>query len=322
MSATWKIGFADAKKRLDVFLSEKTGLSRSQAKKQAEAGAYVVNKKPVSGHHFLKEGDVVSVGAGTTRAEGSRADRKRTATQVSNERSGQRQKKVPLQIIKETSDWIIVFKPAGVLMHPDHDHTDGTFIDTVIAHAPQIAKIGEDPARPGIVSRLDKDVSGLVVIAKTQDAFDDLKKQFAAHAVTKEYVALVHGEVPKDEGDLKFRIARSSSKARMAGRPAGSEGGQAAWTHYQVEKRFTGASLLRLQILTGRTHQIRAHLHAFGHPVIGDPLYKLRLPKRNIAIPRVMLQSVALAFDDPATKERVSFTARLDPEFEELISTL
>jgi 23S rRNA pseudouridine1911/1915/1917 synthase len=321
MSASWTIGFADAKKRLDVFLTEKLeGLSRSQAKKQVEAGAYTVNGKVVSGHHFLKEDDVVAVGAmeGKLPAQ-DHTRRDRTAARNASVRGGTT---LPLEIIKETTDWIVVKKPAGVLMHPDHDNLDGTLIDAVMAHAPQVAKIGEDPSRPGIVSRLDKDVSGLVVIAKTQDAFDDLKKQFGEHSVTKEYVALVHGDVTTDEGDLKFRISRSTSKARMAASAANAEGGQAAWTHYAVEKRFTGAALLRLQILTGRTHQIRAHLHAFGHPVIGDPLYKQKQMKRNLNAPRVMLQSVKLAFNDPATGQRVSFEQPLDPEFNTLMQQL
>lgn len=231
----------------------------------------------------------------------------------------------PLNIVEETPEWIVVNKPCGVLMHPDHDHPDGTLIDALVARTPEMATVGEDPTRPGIVSRLDKDVSGLVVIAKTPDAFDNLKHQFAEHSVTKEYIALVHEDIPagKDEGDLKFRIARSASKARMAGRPVGAEGGQAAWTHYEVEQRFVGAALLRLQIFSGRTHQIRAHLHAFGHPVIGDPLYTLKKTKRNVKNPaRLYLQSVHLAFNDPTTNERKDFTLPLDPAFDEMIKTL
>lgn len=325
MSEKWKIGFADAKKRLDVFLTEKIpDLSRAQSKKQVEAGAYTVNGKTVSGHHFLKEGDTVAIG--------TLADAKPAEAQVRRDRNTKRDTAargggvVPeLHIIKETPDWIVVEKPAGVLMHPDHDHVDGTLIDAVMAHSPQVAKIGEDPSRPGIVSRLDKDVSGIVVIAKTAQAFDDLKRQFAEHSVTKEYIALVHGEVPTDEGDLKFRIARSTTKARMAARPAtggDNTDSQAAWTHYAVQQRFTGATLLRLNILTGRTHQIRAHLHAFGHPVMGDPLYKQKQIKRKLAVPRVMLQSVKLEFDDPVSKERIKFEAPIDPEFGTMIKAL
>ncbi|MEN9557681.1 MAG: hypothetical protein RL141_50 [Candidatus Parcubacteria bacterium] len=318
MNAHWTAEATDTGTRLDVFLAAQPGgISRSQIKKKAELGLCFVNQKPVSAHFALKEGDEVEI-----REEGTpRAKAPHRATPVKT-RKTERGDTVPLEILRETADWIVLNKPAGVLVHPDHAHPDGTLIDAVIAHAPGVSKVGEDPLRPGIMSRLDKDVSGIVVIAKTQDAFEHLKRQFAEHKVTKQYLALVHGEIPTDEGDLKFRIARSTTKARMAARPVGSEGGQAAWTHYTVEKRFTGATLLRLQILSGRTHQIRAHLHAFNHPVVGDRLYELKQTKRRLTPPRLMLQSVLLAFDDPTTGERVSFTLPPDPAFETVIATL
>jgi 23S rRNA pseudouridine1911/1915/1917 synthase len=317
MPNSWKVKFIDAGKRLDVFLAgEVPDLTRAQAKKRIESGEFLVNTKRVPVHHFLKEGDevlrVMDVGD-------------RTAKKTPHVPAPETRPTVPapkLNIIAETPDWIVVEKPAGVLMHPDSENPSGTLIDAVIEHAPQVAKVGEDPGRPGIVSRLDKDVSGLVVIAKTQAAFDDLKRQFGEHSVHKEYLALVHGEVPKEEGDLKFRIGRSTTKARMAARAETSEGGQAAWTHYDTIQKFRGATLLKLQILTGRTHQIRAHLHAFGHPVIGDTLYKQRLPERKIEAPRLMLQSISLAFIDPKTKEKREFTLEPDPAFEKLIKTL
>jgi 23S rRNA pseudouridine1911/1915/1917 synthase len=192
----------------------------------------------------------------------------------------------------------------------------------VIEHEPSVAKVGEDLIRPGIMSRLDKDVSGLVVIAKTQDAFDHLKKQFAEHTVKKEYVALVFGEMEDDEGDIKFRIGRSSTKARMASFPEHAKEGQAAWTHYDVDKSYKGATLMKLQILTGRTHQIRAHLLAAQHPVIGDPLYKPKSVTRKIESPRLLLQSVALEFDDPTSGERRAFEVELDSEFKQVINKL
>jgi 23S rRNA pseudouridine1911/1915/1917 synthase len=317
MPNSWKVKFKDANKRLDVFMAENVdSLTRAQAKKRIESGEFLVNKKSATVHHFLKEGDVVErvMDVGD-----------RTAKKLPHASAPETRPTVPapkLNIIAETPDWIVVEKPAGVLMHPDSDNASGTLIDAVIEHAPQVAKVGEDPGKPGIMSRLDKDVSGLVVIAKTQDAFDDLKRQFGEHSVHKEYLALVHGEVPKEEGDLKFRIGRSTTKARMAARAESSEGGQAAWTHYDTIQKFRGATLLKLQILTGRTHQIRAHLHAFGHPVIGDTLYKRRLPERKLEAPRLMLQSISLAFTDPVTKERREFSLEPDPAFKQLIKSL
>lgn len=322
MPERWSVTTVEAGTRLDVFLTHHVaGLTRSQAKKRIEAGEFTVNGKPASGHRFLKEGDVIAGGAGKPRPAGDGMKRRamRSSQETSVEQSGETP---PLRIIAETPDWIVVDKPAGLLMHPDARHPNQTLIDAVVAHAPEVAKVGEDPNRPGIVSRLDKDVSGLVVIAKTQAALDGLKKQFAEHRVIKEYLALVYGEVPKDEGEIRFRIGRSTSKARMAARPSATAHGQAAWTHYEVCQRFRGASLLKLQILTGRTHQIRAHLHAFGHPVMGDRLYQPKKLVRKLAPPRLMLQSVALAFDDPKTGELKRFRLEPAPEFASLMQRL
>lgn len=311
-----------ARHRLDVFLSEVvSGLTRSQAKKHIEAGEVEVNGKKAAVHRFLNIGDVVEVGT-----EGQRASRP-AVDQGLGRRTGataerRNDAKMPLRILEETPSYLVAFKPAGVLMHPTSKGETDTFIDAVIAHAPEVAKVGEDPAEPGIVSRLDRDVSGLVIIAKTQDAYDDLKRQFKTRKVEKTYLALVYGDVPQDEGDLKFRIARSSTQARMAALPKESTDGRAAWTHYAVEKRLNGAALLKLHILTGRSHQIRAHLFAFNHPVIGDPLYKPQSSKRNITAPRLMLESVALEFDDPASGERKRLEVEADPAFDLVIRQL
>ena len=325
MNQTWTATEEDRKKRLDIFITEHAEtLSRSQVKKMIDAKNVTVNGKVVAVHHFLKPGDIVQVESRESEV-GSRREKSKAGGK-SQEAGGYIYTLHPtpytLKIIKESPSWIVVYKPCGVLMHPDHDHAGDTLIDAVIAHAPEIAKVGEEPDRPGIVSRLDKDVSGLVVIAKTQKAFEELKRQFAQREVKKIYTALVYGEMEQDEGDLKFRIARSSSKARMSAIPEHSEAGQAAWTHYDTVKRFEGASLLRIQILSGRTHQIRAHFFASEHPIVGDVLYKLKKVKRNIQSSRLLLQSTELAFTDPDTKEPQSFTIPLDDDFQAVMDSL
>ncbi len=325
MNAPWTIAETDQKKRLDVFLSETMeDCSRSRAKKLVEEGSILVNGKAVSGHHFLKIGDVVSIASEEEKKGHAGKTKKknaiRRATAVSS-KDGAREI-TDLKIIEETDDWIVVYKPRGALMHPDHKTPSGTLIDAVIAHAPQVAKVGEDPVRPGIMSRLDKDVSGLVVIAKTQNAFDHLKHQFSQHNVSKTYIALVYGEMETDEGDIRFRIGRSSSKARMAAFPEKSENGQAAWTHYRVMERLPDATVLELQILTGRTHQIRAHLHALNHPVVGDALYKPKSIVRQIVSDRLLLQSIALSFEDPSTGERKFFQIPVDADIAKAIEKL
>lgn len=288
--------------RLDIFLaSEWPDTTRSQIAKRIKAGEILVNGKTASVHQFLKEGDEIRSGAAKPAKTASKQG-------ISAHLDTAQNPFLPkLEILKETTDWIVLNKPIGIVVHPDKQHEHGTLVDLLLAHAPSMAKVGEDPSRPGIVHRLDKEVGGLMVVAKTQRAFEHLKKQFAQHSVDKRYRALVYGEITEEEGDLKFRIDRSRTKARMAAKPVQSEGGKAAWTHYRVVQRFHHATLLELTILSGRTHQIRAHLFAYNHPVIGDPLYTRRGLPRSIKAPHTLLQSTHLAFIDPATESLVEF---------------
>jgi 23S rRNA pseudouridine1911/1915/1917 synthase len=315
MPHRFEIEDLNAGDRLDVFLTsafegEKT---RSAIAKALKAGGATVNGKPASVHHFLKAGDVVEFDETPKEQKSSSKTKKTSAAST---------KQLPkLNIIEEHAGWLVINKPSGLMVHPDAVTEHGTLVDLLVTHDPAIAKIGEDPSRPGIMHRLDKDVSGLMVIAKTQDAYDHLKKQFAEHSVEKHYLALVHGEVSHDEGDITFRIARSSRGGRMAAVPTGSKEGKAARTHYKVIKRFRGATLLELEIFSGRTHQIRAHMHGLGHPVIGDSLYTIRQTDRNVTAPRLLLQSIVLSFTDPETESRVRFTLPADPAFDAVTKT-
>lgn len=305
--------------RLDIFLSgEWPEHSRSQIAKRIKSGEIVVNGKTASVHQFLKEGDKIEVLNEEMRKPSKAAPKSKLG-------SGATIIHAPLprlEIIKETADWIVVNKPVGVVVHPDTKHLSGTLVDAVLKHAPEMAKVGEDPSRPGIMHRLDKEVSGLMVFAKTQKAFENLKHQFATHTVDKRYIALVHGEISQDEGDLKFRIARSSSKNRMAAKPQTAEDGKAAWTHYKTLQRFHNATLLELTILSGRTHQIRAHLLAFNHPVIGDPLYTRSGLTRTIQAPHTLLQNIHLAFNDPETGELQSFDLKPSKTMTDIMAQL
>lgn len=305
-SQTWSVTDASAGARLDVFLTAHLlELSRSAIQKSIKNGHVTVNGKEATVHKFLKEGDEVCYAPVEIEKQNP-----------FEERTGLPMPKLEDLIVEETGEWLVIDKPAGLLVHPDAKTKEGTLVDLLIEHDPKIAKIGEDPERPGIVHRLDREVSGLMVIAKTQRAYDSLKQQFSGRVTEKRYLALVHGELPAEEGDIKFRIARSSSKARMAARPSHEEEGKAAWTHYVVRERFRGATLAEIEIYSGRTHQIRAHLHALGCPVIGDELYTLKKTDRNITAPRLLLQSISLAFRDPITNEEKRFTLAPDPAFE------
>jgi 23S rRNA pseudouridine1911/1915/1917 synthase len=311
MEHCWTVSSDQANMRLDLFIcAQLPTLSRSRIAKHIKANAIFVNNKPASVHHFLKTGDVVTF-HDEEKQEAKDAEQLLTAPSTIP----------PLAILAETDDFIVINKPAGLLVHPVAGKKQPSLVDVLLAHDPALRSVGENPERPGIVHRLDKEVGGLMVIAKTQHAFEHLKRQFAEHHVDKRYLALVHGVPSQTEGDIKFRIARSTSKARMAARPSQERQGKAAWTHYRVLQAFHGAALLELRILSGRTHQIRAHLFALSHPVAGDQLYALRRTDRRIQTPRLLLQAVHLAFKDPTTEKELVYTLAPDPAFQEVINS-
>lgn len=312
---TWTIGTESAGDRLDVFLTAQLlEVTRSALKKTILNKAVRVNGEVASVHRFLKEGDVIEYTPEEKKEIINPFDKR-----IKNvERNTKDLPDVSQFIIEETPDWIVLDKPAGLLIHPDAQEQEVTLVDMLLKHVPSMAKVGEDPQRPGIVHRLDREVSGLMVVAKTQAAFDSLKSQFSGRTVKKTYIAMVHGLLPASEGDIKFRIARSSSQPRMAARPVNEEEGKAAWTHYRVKETFKGASVVLLDILSGRTHQIRAHLQAMQTPVMGDDMYSIGRTQRNVKAPRLMLQSIGLEFNDPASGERKEFELAPVPEFEKM----
>ncbi len=184
----------------------------------------------------------------------------------------------PLDIIYEDDDVIVVNKPSRLIVHEADDPYELTLVDALLRERPEIAGVGEDEKRPGIVHRLDRHASGILIIAKTQQAFELLKIEFKARTVKKKYVALVHGVMPKDHDTINLTIARSQAHARMAAKPP-EQGGRDAITHYDVRNQYPHHALLDVVIETGRTHQIRVHLFALGHPIVGDHLYKSKMFK-------------------------------------------
>jgi 23S rRNA pseudouridine1911/1915/1917 synthase len=321
-SSIWKIPPEDEGDRLDLYLAERMPeRSRSAVQKLIKDGRVTINKGAATVHRFLKDGDVIEWDGQEVQATRSASthnpltDADTHSLQTPTETSAPQLEDF---IVEETPGWIVIDKPAGLLVHPDAKTANGTLVDALLAYDPAVAKVGEDPQRPGIVHRLDRDVSGLMIVARTQAAYDELKRQFAGREIHKRYLAMCYGSLPEEEGDIKFRIARSKTQPRMAARPSHEEEGKAAWTHYRVKERFKGATLVELEILSGRTHQIRAHLHAMQCPIMGDPLYTIRNTERNVKAPRLMLQSIAFEFTNPATGERKSFELAPSPEFENL----
>ena len=190
----------------------------------------------------------------------------------------------------------------------------------MIKKFPQIKSIGENSIRPGIVHRLDKEVSGVMVIALSQKTFDYLKNQFQNHQVKKEYLCLTHGLVEADEGKINFPMERSRLSGKMVSRPKGEEGKESI-TEFIVLKRFSRYTYLKVNILTGRTHQIRSHLQAYGYPIVGDPLYKNKKILENLELNRLFLHAHLLRFLD-LNNEFQEFEAKLPDELNNILEKL
>jgi len=216
-----------------------------------------------------------------------------------------------LDILFENDDMLAVNKPAGLIVHVAANPHEITLVDLLLLERPEIAGIGENENRPGIVHRLDRHASGVMVIAKTQPAYEHLKAQFKGRLTKKYYSVLVHGSVPKEHDTLTFPIDRAKSHGRMAAKSL-EQGGREAITHYTVKERYAHLTLLDVNTETGRTHQIRVHMFALGNPVYGDHLYKSKLFK-PVKLGRIYLHARELTITIPGGEEK-TFTAPLPEE--------
>lgn len=316
--------------RLDVWLATQLQITRSQVQKLIGRDLVMVDGKlPKKTGDQLFADTKVEVLEKSELAEASDKDTKKKPFA---------RKFVP-KIIEETETYVVIEKPAGLAVHPEqHETTAAELLETetvagwVVAEYPEAYGVGEYSNRPGIVHRLDKDTSGLMVIARTQPMFEHLKKQFQDRSVKKKYVALVHGHLPVPHGFLDFKIARAKD-GRMAARPNVTEvtlknvmaiqDGREALTEFSVAKEFVNYTLVDVTLHTGRTHQIRVHMFAYNHPLVGDPLYFNKKAKRDLdkQLGRVFLHSTELSFADLAGTE-VSFTSPLPKILTNLLAEL
>lgn len=227
---------------------------------------------------------------------------------------------IPLDIVFENQDILMVNKPAGLVVHPAAGHASGTLVNAVLFHAPEISIQGS--TRPGIIHRLDKDTSGIMVIAKSDRAQTSLAEQWQARKVGKKYLALVTGVVEEDTATIDAPIGRNSvNRQQMAATRSGKE----AVTHFTVLERFAESTLLDVTIETGRTHQIRVHLAFIGHPVVGDALYGNKVSKRvaeGLELNRQFLHAQSLSFAMPGTGEDRVFEAPLPAELQRVLDHL
>jgi 23S rRNA pseudouridine1911/1915/1917 synthase len=292
-----------AGERLDRVVAMITGLSRAASAALVEQGGVLVDGEVETvGKIRLAIGQVIDV----------------TVPDIAAAARPQPDASIEFPLIHEDDHILVINKPAGLVVHPGHGNPDGTLVNGLLARFPGLANVG-DPGRPGIVHRLDKGTSGLLVVARTQDAYDSLVDQLSVHSVNRRYVALVWGVPDQNTGLIDAPIGRSpKDPLRMAVVTTG----KSARTRYEVIDRYEEplpASLVTCWLETGRTHQIRVHLTAIGTPVIGDTIYNPR-PPRAIG-ERPMLHAEHLAFTHPATDEEVEFDAPIAPDMQKVIQS-
>ncbi|MBI5732234.1 MAG: RluA family pseudouridine synthase [Candidatus Magasanikbacteria bacterium] len=300
------------KERLDKFLTEITGETRSQLQKKIKEGLILINQKKVAPHHFLKTGEEIEISENTTPTQKIKLAAKTKAVTAAA-------KKIPApKIIFEDENFLVINKPAGLLTHPREKklfNQEPTVVHWLIEKYPAIKEVGNAPElRPGLVHRLDKEASGVMVIAKTNAAYDHLKEQFKNREIIKEYRAIVYGKMPSNCGTIAFPIGHAGEGGRMAARPLAdfpekNQGGKEAKTFYEVLVSKPNYSVIKVFPKTGRTHQIRVHFFALNHPLIGDPIYQSKSYKK-IPCERLMLHAHKLTFKD-LKRERETFIAPL-----------
>ena len=285
--------------RLDKYVSQSYGeLSRSYVQKLIEEGYVTVNDKVAKPSLKIKTGDKVVIDLPTPEL----------SIPILVPES------LPLDIVYEDNDLLVIDKPAGITVHPAPGHPSHTLVNAILAHCPDI--LGLDSSnRPGIVHRLDKNTSGLMVVARKNDVQLNLSAQIKNRSVLKKYLVLVRGCPSPEEGDIKAPIGRHpKNRKKMAVVPGGRE----AHTSYQVVRLYKGYSLVEARIMTGRTHQIRVHFSSIGHPVIGDDVYGVRVPY----LERQFLHACLLGFRLPGTGEWVEFRSQLPDDLEKALENL
>ena len=282
--------------RLDRYLAEQCQISRSYAQKLINEGQVEVNGRAAKASQKLNAGDKVVANIPPP-----------TPVSLAPEA-------IPLKVIYEDSDLIVIDKPAGLVVHPAAGHRSGTLVNAILARCPDLGTIN-GTIRPGIVHRLDRDTSGLMMVAKNEAAYARLSHQIKQRLIKKGYIALVSGHLSPEHGIIDAPIGRHPKDRK---RMAVVSGGREARTEYRVIKYFADYTLVEAMPETGRTHQIRVHFAAIGHPVFGDPVYG----KRSSLLGRQFLHAHRLGFKLPSSGKFVEFKSELPPDLEEVLKQL
>ena len=289
----------DEKIRLDVFLSGETGWTRSQIKLQIDAQKVLVNGKVQKAGFLVKNGDIVKVSFS------------KEVLELNAEAEN-----IPLDIVYEDDDFAIINKPQGMVVHPAPGAYNHTLVNALLYYFENLSK-GSGDIRPGIVHRIDKDTSGLLVVAKNDKAHASLAAQIAEHSCFRHYLALLEGNLKQDKGTVETFIARNPNDRKQM---AVSSQGKWAITHYNVLKRYTGNCLVEFVLETGRTHQIRVHSKHLGHPIVGDKTYGIK--NQKFKLEGQLLHAYKLELTHPTTGRRMSFECELPDYFEKTLSKL
>lgn len=283
--------------RVDVFLSERVDLTRSSVKKLIDGGNASINGKIVKAGQAVKALDGVELNIPDPQPIDARPE------------------DIPLDIVYEDGDIAVINKARGMTVHAGNGNTEGTLVNALLFRLDSLSGIN-GAIRPGIVHRIDKDTTGLLVVAKNDKAHVSLSKQIAEKTCKREYLALLEGVLKADSGMVATDLGRDpSDRLKMAVLPAGQ--GRYAETEYFAEERFAKNTLARFSLRTGRTHQIRVHAKYLGHPVVGDPVYGYK--KQRFALQGQLLHAFKLELTHPKTEERMAFTAPLPADFERIL---
>ena len=287
-------------KRIDAYLAEELkDISRVAVQRLITNGKVLVNDKKVKVSYKVQQGDKIQV-----------EEEKPVEISI-------KAQKIPLDIIYEDDDIIVINKPKGMVVHPANGNPDGTLVNAVMAICKDsLSGIGGE-IRPGIVHRLDKDTSGIIIVAKNDKAHINLSEQIKDHKVKKTYIALVRGIVKENEATIKMPIGRSDKDRKKM---AVTKNGKEAITHFKVLKRYEKYTLLQVNIETGRTHQIRVHLSQIGYPIVGDQVYSNGKNEWNIK--GQCLHAKSLEFTHPSSGQKMYLEAKLPEYFENILEDL
>lgn len=300
---TYHVDAKDAGTRLDRWLSQTCAdLSRSRIQQLIKSGHVLLNGRASKAHHPLAESDVITL---------EPPPPVEVAAQPED---------IPLDVVYEDDAVLVLNKPAGIVVHPSAGHEGGTLVNALLHHCKDLAGIGGE-LRPGIVHRLDKDTSGVMIVAKTEHAMQSLSRQFKERQVKKGYTALVRGHIVPENGDIETLIGRNPhNRKKMSARV---DAGRTARTRYATVETYRDASLLDVTIETGRTHQIRVHMAHLGHPILGDREYgRARTLPGDVHVDRQMLHAGRITFEHPTHGATLEFTAPLPGDMRLLIQRL